>query len=216
MKKIGYLRISTGEQLLDRQINILRPVCDELYIETLSAVSRKRPYYNRALRRLRRGDMLVVLDTDRAYRNATEALVEIERLAAKGIVFCVLNFLMDTTTPEGHFALTVKLAADQLERSMLVRRTKEGLAAARARGKTLGRPRKLSPEQVLEARRTLAAKEMTATALAAALEVGRATLNRNLKDCPPEWAEIDALPFAQKRRGILASLDGGAGRGQPD
>ena len=74
MRKIGYLRVSTGEQLLDRQIDTLRPLCDELYVETLSAVARKRPLYNRAIRKLRRGDALIVLDTDRAYRSARDAL----------------------------------------------------------------------------------------------------------------------------------------------
>lgn len=180
MKKIGYLRVSTDEQFLDRQINGLKPVCDELYIETLSAVSRKRPFYDRAIRRLRRGDMLVVLDTDRAYRDATEALVEIERLRCKGIGFCVLNFPIPTTTPEGHFALTVKLAADQLERAVLIRRTKEGLAAARARGQVLGRPRKLKKHQIDDARQRVLAGEDTITGLAQEFEVGRATLSRAL------------------------------------
>ena len=185
MKKIGYLRVSTTEQLLDRQINSLKPVCDELYIETLSAVSKKRPYYERAVRRLKSGDVLVVLDTDRAYRNATEALVEIDKLRGRNIGFSVINFPTDTTTPEGHFALTVKLAADQLERDVLVRRTKEGLDAARKRGVRLGRPRKISDDQVRKARVQLENGEVTRPQLAAAFKVGRWTLARalNREDC---------------------------------
>jgi DNA invertase Pin-like site-specific DNA recombinase len=180
MKKIGYLRVSTSEQLLDRQINSLRPVCDALYIETLSAVSKRRPFYEKALRRLRSGDVLVVLDTDRAYRNATEALVEIDRLKAKNIGFRVLNFPTDTTTPEGHFALTVKLAADQLEREVLIRRTKEGIAAARARGVRLGRPRKLSSAQIDFARAELRGDLRTVEQVAKQMHVTRWTLSRAL------------------------------------
>lgn len=180
MKKIGYLRVSTSEQLLDRQINGLRPLCDALYIETQSAVAKKRPLYERALRRLRGGDVLVVLDTDRAYRNVTDALVEIEKLRARNVGFQVVNFPTDTTTPEGHFALTVKLAADQLEREVLIRRTKEGIAAAKARGVRLGRPRKLTPRQVELARERIAKGLATKAQIAAELRVGRWTLARAL------------------------------------
>lgn len=183
MKKIGYLRVSTDEQSLDRQIDALRPVCDVLYIETLSAVCRRRPFYERATRRLREGDTFVVLDTDRAYRNSRDALNELHRLTERGVDFKVLNFWMDTTTPEGGFALQVKLAADELERRTLSRRTKEGLAAAKARGKTLGRPRKLTDGQVAEARCRLATGA-TVSSLACEYDVGRATLTRGLNRPP--------------------------------
>lgn len=184
MRRIGYLRVSTGEQTLDRQLDALRPVCDELFVEVLSAVSNNRPVYLKALRRLRAGDTLVVLDTDRAYRNARDALNELHRLEARGVTFSVLNFYMDTTTPEGRFALTVKLAADQLERETLSRRTREGLKAARARGVRLGRPPKLSNEQLTFARAMLAVPGSTKEIIAAQLGVGRWTLSRALSKLP--------------------------------
>lgn len=181
MRKIGYLRVSTDDQSFDRQLDALRPLCDALYIETLSAVSKRRPLYERAVRRLRRGDMFVVLDTDRAYRDGRDALNQIHRLEERGITFKALNFFMDTTTPEGCFALQVKLAADQLERRALSRRTKEGMAAARARGQLLGRPRKLSEQQLREAREELRTSTVSKADLAARLQVGRWTLDRNLR-----------------------------------
>ncbi len=186
MSKIGYLRVSTDEQAFDRQLHALRPCCDALYVETLSAVSKRRPMYARATKRLRRGDTFVVLDTDRAYRDSREALNEIHRLEQRGVAFKVLNFWMDTTTPEGRFALEVKLAADGLERRTLSRRTKEGMAAARRRGKILGRPRKLSDEQVIDCRRRLTAKSVTLADLAREHTVVPCTLRRALSRWPTE------------------------------
>lgn len=180
MRKIGYLRVSTDDQSFDRQLDALRPVCDFIYIETLSAVSKRRPLYERATKRLREGDTFVVLDTDRAYRNARDALNELHRLQQRGIKFSALNFWMDTTRPEGRFALTVKLAADELERDELSRRTREGMAAARARGKVLGRPRKLDRDQLREATAQLATGASIAI-VAERLNVGRWTLSRYLK-----------------------------------
>ncbi len=182
MRRIGYLRVSTGDQLLDRQVNALRPLCDELHLETLSAVAKRRPVYQHVMRRLRRGDTLVVLDTDRAYRSAREALNELHLLEARGVCFSVVNFPLSTTTAEGRFLLTVTLARDQLEREMSSRRTREGLAAARARGVVLGPPRKLTAKQLRDARMALERRETTVVALARQLEVGRWTLSRNLRE----------------------------------
>lgn len=181
MRKIGYLRVSTDEQLLDRQINGLKPLCDEIYVETLSALSKKRPFYIRATKRLRAGDTLVVWDTDRAYRSAREALNEIDSLCRRGIKLLVVNFPIDTTTAEGYFFLTVILGACEYERNILSRRTKEGLAAARLRGQVLGRPRKLTDTQIIEARRRLQRHEISKVRLAEEYEVGRWTLDRALK-----------------------------------
>lgn len=181
MKRIAYLRVSTEEQKPDRQIDGLKAICEELHIETLSAVSKRRPVYERVLARLKSGDVLVVWDLDRAYRSAADALNEINALNKRGVGFRIANFPLDTSTPEGYLLLTILSGMSEFERRILARRTKEGLAAARARGKVLGRPRKLSARQVKNARRRLAAREITATALARELKVGRSTLDRALR-----------------------------------
>ena len=182
MRRIGYLRVSTDEQRPDRQIEGLRPLCDELHIETLSAVSRKRSVYDGIKARLQPGDELVIWDLDRAYRSARDALNELDSLQARGINFVIANFKLDTTTPEGYYVYTIMSANGEFERRMLSRRTKEGLAAARLRGKRLGRPRKLSARQVADARRRLQARESTVTAMAREYKVGRSTLSRALND----------------------------------
>jgi len=182
MRKIGYLRVSTEEQRPDRQIEGLKALCDELHVETLSAVSQNRPVYEAVKSRLAPGDALVVWDLDRAYRSARDALDELHGLHQRGVNFSIANLHVDTTTPEGYWVYTIMSANAELERRTLSRRTKEGLAAARLRGKVLGRPRKLTEGQISEARRRLAARESTIVALAREYKVGRWTLSRALKE----------------------------------
>ncbi len=181
MRKIGYLRVSTEEQRPDRQIDGLSSICDELHVETLSAISKTRPVYAEVIKRLEPGDVLAVWDLDRAYRSAADALNEINALSARGVGFQIVNFPLDTSTPEGYLLLTILSGMSEFERRLLSRRTKEGLAAARLRGKTLGRPRKLSPCQLAEAQRRLKNRETSLRALAQELNVGRWTLSRALK-----------------------------------
>jgi DNA invertase Pin-like site-specific DNA recombinase len=181
MRKIGYLRVSTEEQRPDRQIEGLKSLYDELHIETLSAVKKIRPVYSKVIAELQEGDVLVVWDLDRAYRSTIDALGEINSLHARGIRFRIANFGFDTSTAEGYLLLTILSGMGEFERRILSRRTKEGLAAARLRGKTLGRPRKLTEVQVEEARRRLLSPDCTLVALANELGVGRWTLSRALK-----------------------------------
>src|SRR5690606_35495299 len=97
MKKIAYLRVSTVEQCHDRQIDGLKDCCDELPVETLSACSPKRPVYDRVVKMLRPGDMLVVWDLDRAFRSVVDALTEAEKLRARGVHFRIANLAIDTS-----------------------------------------------------------------------------------------------------------------------
>lgn len=177
---IGYLRISTEEQRPDRQIIGLEELCDELHIETVSAVSKKRPVYEAVMAKLQRGDTLVVWDLDRAYRSVVEALLEMERMRNAGIIFRIVMLNVDTSTPDGELFYTMVAAFAQYERRILIKRTKEGMEAAKKRGKHIGRPRKLSNSQIEAARSEINHKGCTITATAAELGVCRDTLARRL------------------------------------
>lgn len=158
MRKIGYIRTSTDKQVTDRQCDQLYAACDNVFIEDgVSAVSRKRPVYEAAMRELRSGDVFVVSSLDRAFRSVRDALEELEKLHQRGIQFLSLSQQFDTTTPDGKFLFTLAAALAAWEREILSKRTKEGLQAALKRGKVLGRPRKLSDAQIQEARRKLEA-----------------------------------------------------------
>jgi DNA invertase Pin-like site-specific DNA recombinase len=184
MRTIGYIRVSTREQCVDRQLAALANVCDEMQVECVSAISVKRPVYNKVVRALRSGDTLVILDLDRAYRSTVDAINEMERLKARGVFLRIVNLNVDTSTPWGLFLYTIVAACAALERQVLSQRTKEGLAAARQRGKKLGRPRKLSDEQINAARVRLIQPDQTLTAIASDYGVAPWTLSRSISRRP--------------------------------
>lgn len=149
MKKLGYIRTSTDKQLIARQVQQLEKVCERVYIESgVSAVKKRRPVYEEMLGELKSGDVFVVLSLDRAYRSVLDALSELDKLHERGVAFYSVTQNFDTRTPEGKLLYTVSAALAEWERSILSKRTKEGLAAARKNGSQLGRPRKLSNSQV--------------------------------------------------------------------
>ena len=179
-RAVGYLRVSTAEQRPDRQIDGLRMICDELHIETLSAVSPRRPVYEQVIAALRSGDMLVVWDLDRAFRSVVDALGEAEKLRKRGVHFRIATLSIDTSTAAGIFVYTMMSALAEFERRTLSQRTKEGLEAARQRGARLGRPPKVTDEQLQRANGRIAAGERIST-IAADLGVAPWTLSRALK-----------------------------------
>lgn len=194
MKKIAYLRVSTAEQRPDRQIDGLALICDELHIETLSACSRRRPVYERVVAALQSGDMLVVWDLDRAFRSVIDALTEAEKLRARGVHFQIANLNIDTTTPAGIFIYTMVSALAEFERRTLSQRTREGLRSARQRGKRIGRPPRLTGDQVRDARTRIKSGK-SAAKVAEEFGVPRWTLSRALK----RDAAASALPLSEAR-----------------
>lgn len=180
--KIGYLRVSTKDQCEDRQSDALRPICDELHVEKLSSVAKVRPVYERVLRRLKSGDTFVVWDLDRAWRSAKDSLVELDRLRERGIEIQIASLNLDTTTPHGKLLYTFISGLAEFERAMLSERTKQGLEAARRRGKRIGRPPKISDYQIRAAQRKLARKEATIDQLAAKNGVHPWTLRRRIAE----------------------------------
>jgi DNA invertase Pin-like site-specific DNA recombinase len=180
-RKVGYLRCSRADQCHDRQIDGLKPHCDELHLESGSAVARRRPVFEAVIESLRRGDIMVVLDVDRAFRSPIDALLTEEMLSKRGVALHIVNAAIDTSTAEGEFIFTILTAQARLERRHISRRTREGLAATRQRGTRLGRPRKLTDDQLSEARDRIEAKTATIGAIAAEYQVDPCTLTRSLR-----------------------------------
>ena len=148
-KKAAYLRVSTEDQNPNRQIDGLREISDELHIETLSAASQSRPVFDAVIARLQPGDTLVVWDLDRAFRSTIDALFVAENLRERGVHFRIATMSVDTSTEFGELLYTVVAAFAQFERRVLIRRTREGMAAAKRRGVHIGRPYGLTAEQIL-------------------------------------------------------------------
>lgn len=181
-RKIGYIRVSTGDQNHDRQADMLESMCDEVFVEIYSATTAKRPVFQQVLRTLRRGDTLVVLSVDRAFRSTVDAITHAERLCERGITFQILSLAVDTSTADGMLAYSVIAAVAKHERDRISERTKQGLEAARKRGKRLGRPPKLTPSQVMSAIHDIDAGTADADSLAEGFGVHPETLARHLRE----------------------------------
>lgn len=189
-KAIGYCRVSTGEQLssgagLDAQRAALQAEADrrgwalEFVTEDgLSAKDLNRPALTEALARLDKGeaDVLVVSKLDRLSRSVKDFGGLLERAAKRRWSVLCLDLGVDTTTPVGEFTANVVVSASQYERRLIGQRTKDALAAKKAAGVRLGRPRQLPTEVVERIVRSKAAggslagiaRELTADGVATA------------------------------------------------
>ena len=159
MSLIGYARISTAEgtQPLDRQLDALHAAgCARAFEDRASGVKADRPGLAACLDHLRRSDVLVVLDLDRLGRLAAKLVGLIDELAGRGVAFRALNSPMDTTTPAGRAFLLIQAAFAEMERNVIRQRVCEGLAAARARGRSGGRPRVVTAEKLRYAQHLMA------------------------------------------------------------
>jgi DNA invertase Pin-like site-specific DNA recombinase len=123
----------------------------------------------------RRFDVVIVWKFDRFARSVSHLLRALENFNALGIAFVSLSEQMDTTTPTGKMIFTVLGAVAELERSLIVERVRAGLRNARAKGKTLGRPRVVVDTARITA---LRAQGLSLRAIASELGVGLATLHR--------------------------------------
>jgi len=180
-RRIGYMRVSTKSQSTDRQAAGLRNHCDELCFEYVSAVAKSRPVFEEVISNLRAGDTFVVWDLDRAFRSTVDAILTAEKLRSRNIRFKIISMHVDTATPEGDLFYTVMAGFAQYERRIISRRTKEGIAVARRKGKQIGRPRSLNPETVRDAYLWIAENNYPCRYAAALLGVSRVTLQRGFK-----------------------------------
>jgi DNA invertase Pin-like site-specific DNA recombinase len=179
---IGYARVSTREQRDDSQIAELTAAgCSRIFADKgVSGKLASRPELDKALAYLRPGDVLVITRLSRAMRNIRELLNMVHDLEARGIGLKVLKQGIDTTTPTGRLTFHIFAAIDEWQRELIVEGTREGLEAARARGKVGGRRPKLSDEQAARAQELYDGKQLTIDEIAAMLHVGRSTLYRAL------------------------------------
>ena len=179
--KIGYVRVSTKEQITDRQFVQLVDVCDKIMAEKISAKDINRAVYQQTIEMLSEGDTLVIVSIDRAFRNTMDALSEANKLQARGIHFHILNLAIDTSNADGRLAYTIVAAVAQHERERISERVKQGQAIARAKGVHVGRPRVMSPCEVRSAKRKIESGEATIAEIAKQNDVHPWTVTRSIR-----------------------------------
>ena len=152
---LGYARVSTADQVLDRQLDSLREAgCTRIFADhgvPGAKPAAARPAWAELDSFLRPGDTVAVQSLDRLGRSTRDLLQLVDDLRERGIGLRILQLGVDTDTPAGQLVFTVISALSQMEREVLRDRVIDGLAAARARGRVGGRPPALTAEQRAEA-----------------------------------------------------------------
>lgn len=156
--KIGYARVSTADQNLDLQVNALKEAgAERIFTDKgVSGAAVIKPAWNEALSIAREGDEIIVWHFDRLSRSLRDLIDELDRLGQLGIHLRSIKNQVDTTTPNGRFFFHIVGAFAEMERDLIRTRTLEGLAAARAAGKKLGRPPSITDDQWKEAKDLMA------------------------------------------------------------
>jgi DNA invertase Pin-like site-specific DNA recombinase len=147
--KIGYARVSTQDQNLDLQLKALKKAaCRMTFREKVSGFNRHRPELQRMLDQLRPGDTVVVWKLDRLARSTRDLLNTMEIISEAGAHFTSLSEpWANTTTHAGKMIMTVFAGIAEFERDLIRERTSAGREAAKQRGISFGRPRKLNVDQ---------------------------------------------------------------------
>jgi len=178
---VGYARVSTTEQHPDLQVRALTSAgACRVYVDVgVSGSTMQRPQLRAALDDVQAGDVLAVWRLDRLGRSLADLVDQVSTLDERGVEFRSLIEAFDTTSAGGRLIFHVFGAVAEFERQLVIDRTRAGLDAARLSGKTMGRPRLVTPERAAHAVQ-LRAQGRTLAAIAAQLRVSKATVIRLL------------------------------------
>lgn len=186
---LGYARVSTADQNPDHQIDALTRAGvdrEHIYIDTASGAKASRPQLDELLRTLRDGDTLSISRLDRLGRSVLHLVTLGAELRERGVGLRVLEQGIDTSTAEGRAMFGMLSVLAELQRELIVANTRDGLAAARARGRKGGRRPKLSAEQAALAQELYDSGERTVQQIAELLGVPRTTIYGHLDRTPKE------------------------------
>ena len=179
----GYARVSTADQNPAHQIDALIRAgveSDNIYLDTTSGAKASRPQLDVLLKVLRRGDTLKITRLDRLGRSVLHLVTLGAELRERGVGLHVLEQGIDTTTAEGRAMFGMLSVLAELQRELIVANTRDGLAAARARGRAGGRRPRLSPQQVELAQQMYDTAEKTVQQIADIFGVPRSTVYGHL------------------------------------
>jgi DNA invertase Pin-like site-specific DNA recombinase len=187
----GYARVSTdGQSVANQEAQLLAAGCAKVYAEKVSGkTTNGRAQLAKIIRRLDRGDVLMVTRLDRLARSTRDLLNLLHDLNERSVGFKSLKETWaDTTTPHGRLLVTMLAGMAEFERELILARTDEGRKRAQARGVRFGRPLALTAHQRQEAIQRLTNGEAQAD-IARSFDVGQATISRL-------WATVAPFPEA--------------------
>lgn len=177
---IGYARVSTQDQHLDLQLKSLTEVgCEKVFQDKVSGKKLEKTGLIEAISHLRKGDTLVVWKLDRLGRSVKQLVTLIDQLNKQEIQFKSITDSIDTSTSSGRFFFHVMASLAEMERELMIERTKAGLAIAKQQGRTGGRKPKMTPSKIASAKKLLSSG-IPAKEVAKNLNVSMATLYRHI------------------------------------
>lgn len=174
-QKVGYARVSTKGQKLDSQIDALYAFgCKKVFYDKVSGVKEERLGFSRLMDYLRRGDFLVITELSRMTRSLKHLLQLVEDLEKRNVGIISLRENIDTSTATGRCFISIMGAISQMERELKGERAKAGREAAKARGRSGGRPR-TDPKKLEQARILYENSNQTSAEVCQAVGIGRRT-----------------------------------------
>jgi DNA invertase Pin-like site-specific DNA recombinase len=180
----GYARVSTTEQNLDRQIDmLLKAGAEEIIQEKITGTKADRPQLNILLDKLRAGDTILIADLTRLSRSTKDLFNLVEIIETKGAnIKSLKETWIDTTTPQGKLLFTMFAGISQFERDLISQRTKEGLESARSRGKVGGRKSKLDDNKKKAVYNLYQAKETSLKDICSMFDITKPTIYKIVEE----------------------------------
>lgn len=182
--RFGYCRVSSTSQCLDRQIEALRELGIEdrnIFCDKISGVKEHRPALDDLISRLREGDSVTVLSFDRLARSTKQLLALSEQFDSMGVDLISVKENIDTTTPQGKLVFSIFASIAEFQRSIIKETQREGIEAAKAKGKIKGRPR-VSKEKLEAALSLYENKQMSVREIERTIGISRGTLYKAIRE----------------------------------
>lgn len=181
----GYARVSTVKQDLSSQVNDLKTAgATIIYRDKFTGTTADRPEFDKLMAKIESGDTLIVTKLDRLARNTQDALNIVKKMNAEGVILRVLNIGTIDNSPSGRLIFTVFSAFAEFERDLIVSRTQEGKAWAKANNPNFrdGMPRKYGKEQIDFAWKLHTEDHMSYSEISKKLGMSKATIYRRFRE----------------------------------
>ena len=181
----GYARVSTAQQDYATQIEDLkRAGATKIFKDKYTGTTADRPEFDKLIAKIKNGDTLIVTKLDRLARNTQDALNIVKKMNAEGVILRVLNIGTIDNSPSGRLIFTVFSAFAEFERDLIVSRTQEGKAWAKANNPNFhdGMPRKYDQEQINFAWKLHTQDHMSYSEISKKLGMSKATIYRRFRE----------------------------------
>lgn len=181
----GYARVSTAQQDYATQIADLKKAgATKIFKDKYTGTTANRPEFDKLMTTIKNGDTLIVTKLDRLARNTQDALNIVKKMNAEGVILLILNIGTIDNSPSGRLIFTVFSAFAEFERDLIVSRTQEGKAWAKANNPNFhdGMPRKYTKEQIDFAWKLHTQNHMSYSEISKKLGISKATIYRRFRE----------------------------------